>query len=326
MKLRCVTFICTFCAVYGLSCMVPFPMLLLERFLPSWGLLEIFLLSFYSVFLVTLLNNPKRCRNGRRLAWMVFSVAFFSQLVLGLLGVENMLMTGKLHIPLPAFIVFGPVYRGGFSFMIPLVLIATLLLGSAWCSMLCYFGPLDSFAAGKQPVKTLPPFLQWLLKYGRLLLLCLGITVAILFHSFQTPVEIVLAASFLFVAASLLVIVTLSRKYNSMIHCTAICPFGFLVDVFGKLASWRLAVNVDKCNNCGVCEKVCRYRAISTEARERGKMELQCSLCLDCISVCKKDAISLRSTWFPLSSTAAKRVFLVTLVVVHVVFLAFARV
>ena len=45
-------------------------------------------------------------------------------------------MTGKLHLPVPALIVAGPVYRGSVGFMLILFLCTILLVGPAWCSHL----------------------------------------------------------------------------------------------------------------------------------------------------------------------------------------------
>ena len=72
---------------------------------------------------------------------------FFAQFVFGVAGVERLLMTGQLHVPVPAVVVAGPLYRGEGLFM-PILFAATLLLvGPAWCSYLCYVGSWDGLAA-----------------------------------------------------------------------------------------------------------------------------------------------------------------------------------
>ena len=45
--------------------------------------------------------------------WLIFSIIFFTQLILGVAGVDKLLMTGKLHLPVPALIAAGPLYRAG---------------------------------------------------------------------------------------------------------------------------------------------------------------------------------------------------------------------
>ena len=109
-------------------------------------------------------------------------------------------------------------------------------------------------------------------------------------------------------------------------QCTMFCPLGIVIAVLGKISPWRIRVAAKKCDHCGACEKICAYRAISSASRIQDKAGFQCSLCMDCLPVCKHQAISLHSRGIPLSGTTTKHVFLVVLVVVHVVFVAFARV
>ena len=64
--------------------------------------------------------------------------------------------------------------------MMPLIVLAsTLLAGSAWCSMLCYFGPFDSLAAGKKGVQPYPSWLLVLQRYGRATVLVAGVLLAL---------------------------------------------------------------------------------------------------------------------------------------------------
>lgn len=325
-RLKGMVFFCSFWVVHSLASLFPVPLLLLERFFPRWGEAQIIPLAWYGVFVLTLLLDPKRSRRGRKLAWTFFSCVFFGQLILGLLGMEKLLMTGNLHIPVPGFIVFGPAFRGTPGMMLALALAAALLVGSAWCSMLCYFGPLDAAAAGSRPVRPLPPLLRRAARHGRLLVLALGAAVALTLRMAELPLEAALAASVLFVGASLLCMALLSRKYGGMEHCTAFCPMGIVVSTLGKLSPWRIRVAPEKCDNCGACENVCRYRAISATSRVQGKTDFGCSLCMDCIAVCKNKALALRAVGLPLSAATARSIFVLLLVVVHIVFLAFARV
>ncbi|HDJ22855.1 MAG TPA: 4Fe-4S binding protein [Candidatus Aminicenantes bacterium] len=60
------------------------------------------------------------------------------------------LMTGKLHLPVPALILAGPIYRGTLSFMLILFLVTIVLVGPAWCSHLCYVGAWDDIACRRK--------------------------------------------------------------------------------------------------------------------------------------------------------------------------------
>ena len=82
---------------------------------------------------------------------------WIGQLALGIFADPIFLMTGKLHLPIPAVILAGPLYRFEGLFM-PILFISTLLLsGPAWCSQLCYFGAFDAWSArGKLERKRFP--------------------------------------------------------------------------------------------------------------------------------------------------------------------------
>ena len=78
----------------------------------------------------------------RRL-WTLFSIVFFSQVAVGLLGAERFLMNGELHLPIPAMIIAGPLYRGDGLFRPILFLATVLFVGPAWCSYLYYIESWD---------------------------------------------------------------------------------------------------------------------------------------------------------------------------------------
>src|SRR3989304_822472 len=68
------------------------PMLLLERFLPGWGWIEIAVLSVYAAWLTPKMLDPERARIWRPRFWRLFSLGFFGQLALGVWGDSRFLM------------------------------------------------------------------------------------------------------------------------------------------------------------------------------------------------------------------------------------------
>ncbi|MEW5775063.1 MAG: 4Fe-4S binding protein, partial [Thermodesulfobacteriota bacterium] len=144
----------------------PVAVLLADRFWPGWGWLEAVGLAAYAGWLCDGLLDPARSARWRLRAWGLFSLAFFGQLGLGLAGFEDFLMTGDLHLPVPALIVAGPLYRGGGLFMLILFASTVALAGPAWCSWLCYVGAWDGWAAsGRKPSGPLPAW-RWPLRLG----------------------------------------------------------------------------------------------------------------------------------------------------------------
>ena len=102
--LRTAVFMAVFLSLFYIRKFVPFEMLLLERFFPGLGAAEIFLAAWYGSFAAGLLADRWKARKVRTRLWLFFSCLFFMQFALGLLGVSQMLLTGRLHVPIPAFI------------------------------------------------------------------------------------------------------------------------------------------------------------------------------------------------------------------------------
>jgi hypothetical protein len=137
--------------------------ILLERFLVAGGWWEAFVLAFYAGWLADKLREPRMIKKLRPRVWLIFSGIFFTQLLLGLMGFEKFLMTGKLHLPVPALIAAGPIFRGGGLFMAILFSASVLLVGPAWCSWLCYIGAWDDrFARLRKKPGALPGWRPWM--------------------------------------------------------------------------------------------------------------------------------------------------------------------
>ena len=133
------------------------PLLIGERLFPYGGWIQVILAMLYGGWLCYKMQDRQERPKWRKRAWLLFSIVFFGQLALGIFADPIFLMTGKLHLPIPAVILAGPLYRFDGLFM-PILFISTLLLsGPAWCSQLCYFGAFDAWSArGKLERKRFP--------------------------------------------------------------------------------------------------------------------------------------------------------------------------
>lgn len=300
----------------------PIPLLLADRFLPGWGMFEILLLALYAAWLTGKLCSTAATGAIRLRYWSLFSLVFFGQLVLGLLGVGACLMTGTLHLPVPALIVAGPLYRGGGSFMPGLYLATLFLVGPGWCSHLCYIGAAD--AACARNGRAIPKRLPGRLAYWRAasLLLVVGLALALRTLGVPTGTAVWVAAGFGLAGVALMV--TLSRVTGVMVHCTMYCPIGLTSTLLGRILSpWRLRI-APGCNGCGRCSRVCRYLALSPTDLARGRPGLSCTLCGDCLGACPDGHLGYR---FPgLSPATAKMAYYTLVVSLHAVFLGVARI
>ncbi|AGW13050.1 4Fe-4S binding protein [Megalodesulfovibrio gigas] len=297
-----------------------FPILLLDRFAPGWGWLQIAGMAWYAGWLAQAVLDPRRHRRWRPWLWAGFSALFFGQLLLGLAGWTVFLMTGTLHLPVPALILGGPLFRGEGLFMLILFLSTVVLVGPAWCSHLCYIGAWDDQASRRAGrIKGSAGRWIWL---GRGATLALTVIVALGLRAAGVPgtTAVWIAAGFGLLGVGAML--ALSTRMGSMIHCTTLCPMGLVGNLLGRCTPWRMAMG-QGCTRCGACSRVCRYGALETADIERGRAGLSCTLCGDCVAVCRHAAMEYRCTG--LSAGTARRVFIVLVISLHAAFAAVAR-
>ena len=74
--------------------------------------------------------------------------------------------------------------------------------------------------------------------------------------------------------------------------CTYACPYGALFGLVDKVAPGRIRVT-DACEGCGHCTATCTSNVnVAAEVRDYGQVvDAGCMKCLDCVSVCPKDAL-----------------------------------
>lgn len=296
------------------------PMLLAERFFPGWGWAEVVVLSLYAGYIAGKIIDPQKSPQWRIRIWTLFSVVFFAQLTLGLAGIEKCLMTGRLHLPIPAMIVSGPLYRGGRFFM-PILFVATVLLaGAAWCSHLCYVGAWDAlFARKTKKPKSMPRWRQPV----RVGILAGVITVSILLRRLGAPSVLATSMGLTFGLVGVGVMVLWSRKKGVMVHCITYCPIGVVANWLGRLSPFRINL-ADGCTDCHLCRWACRYDALTEKDILKRKSGDSCTLCGDCVQSCPGGWVKYR--FLGLSPQRARTVFVLLIVVLHAVFLGVARI
>jgi NAD-dependent dihydropyrimidine dehydrogenase PreA subunit len=295
------------------------PFLLLERYFHTFGWVEVAALAFYAAWVVEEMLLAKRTGLVRRRIWTVFSIIFFLQLFIGLAGVERFLMSGSLHIPVPALIAAGPLYRGDGLFMIALFFVTVLFIGPAWCSHLCYIGAWDSAMAQKL---RRPAILPGWRRHLQVVIALAVVLLAIVMRWLGVSASLAAGCAIAFGLLGVGVMAFWSRKTGVMTHCVSFCPIGVFATWFGKLSPFRMRIN-SACTDCGACKFACRYDALSSENISNRKPGISCTLCGDCTGHCGDRAIEYR--FLGLKAQSAKTLFVVLVVSLHAVFLGVAR-
>lgn len=300
---------------------VALPMLLLERVFVGGGWVEALLLATYAAWITEKLHDARRSGRWRRRIWGLFSVVFFAQVALGLLGLELFLMKPpSLHLPIPALIAAGPLYRGEGYFMLLLFLATVVLVGPAWCSHICYIGSLDQLGADLRRKPQILP--RW--RHGArvtIMVVVMAAAIGLRLAGASTLVAGALALAFGLVGVG--VMAFWSRRLGTMAHCTIYCPVGLLANWLGKLSPFRLRIG-DGCDGCMRCRLSCRYGALDKEQIDRRRVGISCSLCGDCLASCPGGHLGYR--FLGLRPAHARGLFLTLVVALHATTLALARI
>src|SRR5664279_16527 len=227
-KLPLIVFLLTFTLLAFVQVKVARPMILAERFTQGAGWIEIFLIACYGAFIINKMQNPLNVPKWRKITWTLFSVVFFSQLLIGLSGFDKFLMTGKLHLPIPMMILAGPIYRGQLSVMTILFLSTVILTGPAWCSQLCYFGAFDNLSSGGRTSKEILKH-KGVIK-STVLIMVISTAIMLRWLSAGMLVSTMIAVAFGVGGISIMIFYSLRKK--KMVHCIMYCPIGTIVNVF----------------------------------------------------------------------------------------------
>ncbi|NLG12651.1 MAG: 4Fe-4S binding protein [Lentisphaerae bacterium] len=172
------------------------------------------------------------------------------------------------------------------------IVVATLLLGRVYCSVLCPLGLLQDFIHWASRRKSQKLFrLGWLrgLVFGFVFGLSLfGWALGFRLLEPYSSLGRVLALTSLPGVAMVLVVLGLSL-WRQRLFCNSLCPVGTFLGWISGLSPLKLRIS-ESCVGCGKCAKVCNAGCIDVEGKriDNGR----CVRCLNCISSCPTRAIA----------------------------------
>jgi polyferredoxin len=265
------------------------------------------------------MQDPLNIPKWRRITWTTFSLVFFTQLIIGLLGFNKFLMTGKLHLPIPMMIIAGPIYRGQLSVMTILFLSTVILTGPAWCSQLCYFGAFDNLLAGGKTSKDILKN-KAAIKSTALVIV---ITMAIILRWLKADMLVSTLIAVSFGAGGISIMILYSLKRKKMIHCIMYCPIGTIVNVLKHVNPFRMYID-NSCTLCMNCTKFCKYDALNINDIKNAKPSVTCTLCGDCLAGCHHNSIKYK--FFKLKPEHARDLYLILTISLHAACIGLARI
>lgn len=109
---------------------------------------------------------------------------------------------------------------------------------------------------------------------------------------YSTDVWIRGLGTFVIAAITLLTLAVWSW-YRGRQYCNTVCPVGTILGVLSRFSLLKPVINREKCINCNLCARNCKSSCI--DVKRHAIDYSRCVVCMDCIDVCNKGAISY--TW-----------------------------
>lgn len=265
-------------------------------------------------------------RSGLFIAIAVAFVVTFSTSLLSTRGslalTEADMIQGKTpfcHLVIPVVIIPGVLTRtiifpgtlvGTFASigsMFVLWIGATLALGRAWCSWICFYGGLDEGFSriGKRPrikhVARAWTYLPFALLVA--VVLISAVSLSPFYCEWLCPFKAVteapaitnalaLVQTILFVALFLALVVVLPLLLKRRAQCGLFCPFGAFQSFTSAISAFDVRIDATKCTACGLCVRTCPTFSLTEESVAAGRTLMTCTRCGRCVDVCPIGAVS----------------------------------
>ena len=110
---------------------------------------------------------------------------------------------------------------------------------------------------------------------------------------YETSVWMKSLPTFVTAVVTFIAIVVLAWR-NGRTYCNTICPVGTVLGFLSRFALFRISIDTEKCNACGLCSRKCKAACI--DGKRHTVDYSRCVACMDCLDTCKHGAISYR--WF----------------------------
>ncbi len=185
------------------------------------------------------------------------------------------------------------------SYWFPLVVVAAVLFGRAWC-MVCPMELVTSLAARFGLRRKVPKIFNsgWVITIFYTLILIVGVH-ALAIHRLPHRMALYLL---MLVGAALVV----GLIYEKRVFCSYVCPVGHLLGLYALISplQWR-ANDLSVCESCKTKDCIAKknhYRTVGRSCTSNLypptiKDNRDCLLCTQCLKVCPNDNLRLSTRW-----------------------------
>lgn len=239
------------------------------------------------------MNLKKKRQSIRKLMIIVsfilfpITIYYFSPYII-IDGIANGILTGSFFIFLT-------------------LLIASIFFGRIFCGWICPAGGLQEICSivnnnrnkGKwRKVVKYIIWVPWILAIVAMGIYAGGISSIDFFYQTDHGISVSNPYGYIIYYAVIFLVVILSILGGRRSFCHSSCwmaPFmqiGISIRKFFKLPGLKLDTDPDKCINCNQCTKKCVMSLDVMELVRKGEIiDLDCSLCGECIDICPKNVI-----------------------------------
>lgn len=106
------------------------------------------------------------------------------------------------------------------------------------------------------------------------------------FYQVDTSVQSIV--SLVVALVTFIIIVFLAWKHGRT-WCNTICPVGTLLGLLSRFSLFKVRIDLEKCNGCGLCATKCKAACINS--RSHAIDYTRCVGCFDCLDACNKHAL-----------------------------------
>lgn len=105
---------------------------------------------------------------------------------------------------------------------------------------------------------------------------------------YQVDASVLSVASLVIALLTFIIILFLAWKHGRT-WCNTICPVGTVLGFLSRFSLFKIRIDQNKCNGCGLCATKCKAACI--DSKNHAVDYSRCVDCFDCLEVCNKHAL-----------------------------------